>query len=178
MRSVHSTAEDTEVPISEAPSVTETMESELVLRSAGDGHLVAVVNGAPVAVRLRQCFPWSEPTRHLSLRDAEEREVALVADPAALPAESRRALERALAEAGFVLAVTRVRSIDEEVEIRHWVVETAQGPRRFQTHLDEWPRALPSGALLIRDVAGDLYSLPASDALDARSRELLWAFVD
>src|SRR5205085_9319857 len=105
-------------------------------------------------------------------------EVALVDDPAELEPVSRAALERALAEAGFVLRVTRVHAIDEEVEIRHWVVETAQGPRTFQTHLDEWPQALPDGGLLIRDVAGDLYTLPAPADLDRRSRELLWAYVD
>jgi hypothetical protein len=153
-------------------------DDEITLRSAGDGHLVAVVDGAVVPVRLRQCFPWSEPRRHLSLRDAEDREVALVDDPAALAPASRAALERALAEAGFVLQVTRVRAIDEEVEIRHWSVDTAQGPRTFQTHLDEWPQALPSGGLLVRDVAGDLYRLPAPEALDRHSRQLLWAYVD
>ena len=109
---------------------------------------------------------------------AEAAPVPLVEDPAALPPPSRDALERALAEAGFVLEVTRVRSIDEEVEIRHWTVDTAQGPRAFQTHLDEWPRALPGGGLLIRDVAGDLYRLAEPQAMDRRSRELLWVFVD
>ena len=151
---------------------------DLVLRGTGDGRLVAVVEGAHVPVRLRQCFPWSEPHRHLSLRDAEDREVALVEDPAALAdAESRGALEAALAEAVFVLEVTRVAAIEEEVEIRHWRVETKQGPRVFQTHLDDWPRTLPLGGLLIRDVAGDLYRLEP-ERLDARSQELLWAFVD
>jgi hypothetical protein len=150
----------------------------LELRNAGDGRLFVVAEGRAVAVRLRQCFPWSEPGRHLSLRDDEDREVALVEDPARLAPESRAALERALAEAGFVLEVTRVLSIEEEVEIRHWVVETRQGPRAFQTHLDDWPRALPVGGLLIRDVGGDLYRLPAPEQLDRRSRELLWAFVD
>jgi hypothetical protein len=164
--------------------MTETLEpcanarGALELRLAGEGHLVAVVDGAPVPVRLRQCFPWSEPGRHLSLRDGEDREVALVEDPAALPPASRDALERALAEAGFVLEVTRVLSIDEEVEIRHWTVDTAQGGRSFQTHLDEWPRALPGGGLLIRDVAGDLYRLAAPETMDRHSRELLWVFVD
>ena len=150
----------------------------LTLRSGDDGRLVAVVDGEAVSVTLRQCFPWSEPHRHLSLRNDEDEEVALVEDPAALDDESRQALERALAEAGFVLDVTRVCSIDEEVEIRHWSVETAQGPRVFQTHLDDWPRALPSGGLLIRDVAGDLYRLASPSSLDRNSRELLWAFVD
>ncbi len=151
---------------------------EIELRRTADGQLHVVVDGAPVAVRLRQCFPWSEPRRHLSLRDDDDEEVLLVEDPAALPEESRRALEAALADAGFVLEVTRVLSIEEEVEIRHWTVETAQGRRAFQTHLDDWPRVLPMDALLIRDVAGDLYRLPAPATMDRRSRELLWAFVD
>lgn len=150
----------------------------LVLRSGGDGRLLALVDGKLVAVRLRQCFPWSEPTRHLSLRDAEDEEVAYVADPAELAPASREALERALAEAAFVLDVLRVVSVEEEIEIRQWQVETAQGPRTFQTHLDDWPRTLPGGGLLIRDVAGDLYRIDAPGRLDARSRELLWAFVD
>src|SRR5205809_76993 len=66
----------------------------------------------------------------------------------------------------------------EEVEIRRWRVETQQGPRTFQTRLDDWPRTLPHGGLLIRDLAGDLYHLVAPERLDRESRELLWAFVD
>ncbi len=147
------------------------------LRTAPDGRLLVLTERGPVTVRVRQCFPWSEPHRHLSLRDVEEREVALVDDPESLSAASREALERALAEAGFVLEVTRVVSIDEEVEIRQWEVETRHGLRSFQTHLDEWPRQLPGGGLLIRDVAGDLYRLTVTE-LDKKSRDLLWAFVD
>jgi hypothetical protein len=160
--------------------MTTTRETtpDLALRTAGEGHLVAIIDGEAVTVRLQQCFPWSEPHRHLSLRDGDGQEVALVDDPAELEPASRAALERALAAAGFVLRVTRVRSIDEEVEIRHWQVDTEQGPRAFQTHLDEWPQPLPGGGLLIRDVAGDLYRLPAPPQLDRHSRQLLWAFVD
>lgn len=159
-------------------SVELESRSALEIRSAGGGRLIAIVDGEAVAVRLRQCFPWSEPHRYLSLRDDDDEEVALVEDPATLPTESRQALEQALAEAGFVLEVTRVLSIDEEVEIRQWKVETKHGPRSFQTHLDDWPRALPKGGLLIRDVAGDLYLLASPREMDRRSRELLWAFVD
>lgn len=156
------------------PSAT----SQLALRTSADGRLLARLGDKWVSVRLRQCFPWSEPGRHVSLRDDEDEEVALVEDPATLAPESRRALERAVAEAGFVLDVTRVVDVEEEVEIRQWTVDTRHGRRSFQTHLDDWPRVLPMGGLLIRDVAGDLYRLPAPETLDARSRELLWAFVD
>ncbi len=158
--------------------INEKIDETPTLRIATDGRLVVMVDSAPVPVRLRQCFPWSEPGLHLSLRDDADREVAIVDDPAELDTESRVALEQALAEAGFVLEVTRVLDIDEEVEIRQWTVETRQGRRSFQTHLDDWPRALPNGGILIRDVAGDLYRLAAPAQMDRKSRELLWAFVD
>ena len=34
------------------------------------------------------------------------------------------------------------------------------------------------GGMLIRDVAGDLYRVPASKQLDKQSRAVLWAFID
>ena len=148
------------------------------LENRGDGRLIAAVAGRSIAVKLRQCFPWSEPARFVSLRDADDKEVALIEQPSSLDDESRQVFEMALAEAGFVLDVTRVVNIEEEIEIRQWTVETKQGNRSFQTHLDDWPRVLPSGGLLIRDVAGDLYRLAEPATLDKKSRALLWAFVD
>jgi hypothetical protein len=162
--------------ILELDSSPETNGPEL--RSAEDGRLLAMVDGEPVPVKLQQCFPWSEPGRHLSLRNEDDEEIALVEDPTTLDPVSRHALERAIADAGFVLDVVRVLDVEEEVEIRQWTVETRHGRRSFQTHLDDWPRTLPMGGLLIRDVAGDLYRLSAPEAMDAKSRELLWAFVD
>jgi hypothetical protein len=112
------------------------------------------------------------------LRDGDDNEVALVADPLALTDSSRSALEEALAENGFVFRVTAVLDLDEEVELRTWKVSTDQGERRFQTRLDDWPRKLPDGGLLIRDVTGDLYMIRDVGGLDRKSRERLWAFVD
>jgi uncharacterized protein DUF1854 len=151
---------------------------ELHLERRADGRLWALRDDVARAVWVRRCFPWSEPARFVSLRDDEEREFALVRDPAELDAASRHVLEEAMAAAGFVFEVTRVAAIEEEVEIRHWRVETRQGVRSFQTRLDAWPRLLPHAGLLLRDVAGDLYHVADPTRLDKRSRALLWAFVD
>lgn len=161
-------------------SPVQDSDRTVVLRGGADGRLLVITEAGPVPVRLRQCFPWSEPRRHLSLRDDRDREVALVDDPARLDPVSREALEAAAAIAGFVLVITHVLEVEEEVEIRQWTVETTSGRRTYQTHLDDWPRVLPDtgGSLLIRDVAGDLYRLPPPGQLDRHSRELLWAFVD
>ena len=158
---------------------TTTVPKELpLLGTSPDGRLTVRSGEHGVPVRLRQCFPWSEPHRHISLRNEEDEEVLLVEDPALLDADSREALEQALAEAGFVLDVTRVAEVEDEVEIRQWTVDTIHGRRSFQTHLDDWPRSLPGGGLLIRDVAGDLYRLRDPASMDKKSRELLWAFID
>jgi len=148
------------------------------LSTGVDGRLLVEHRGQATSVVVRRCFPWSEPAKYISLRDDENVEVVLVDDPAGLDEGSRRVLESALAAAGFVLEVTQVHSIEEEIEIRDWKVETLQGPRTFQTRLDDWPRVLPGGGVLIRDVAGDLYHVPAPDRLDRKSRELMYAFVD
>ena len=160
------------------PEEGTTHVGELRLERRADGRLWAVRGDAERAVWVRRCFPWSEPTRFVSLRDDAEAEFALVRDPAELDPASRRVLEEAMAAAGFVFEVTRVTAIEEEVEIRHWRVETRQGTRSFQTRLDAWPRVLPHGGLLIRDVAGDLYHVRDPAGLDKQSRALLWAFVD
>jgi len=150
----------------------------LTLERRADGQLWALRGDVERAVWVRRCFPWSEPTRFVSLRDDEEREFALVRDPAELEPSSRGVLEDAMVAAGFVFEIIRVMGIEEEVEIRHWRVETRQGARSFQTRLDAWPRLLPHGGLLVRDVAGDLYHVADPGALDKQSRALLWAFVD
>jgi hypothetical protein len=77
-----------------------------------------------------------------------------------------------------VLEVTSIVEVEEEVEIRTWKVETRQGPRTFQTKLDDWPLEVPGGGVVIRDVAGDLYHVSQPAEMDARSRTWLWAFVD
>src|ERR1041384_5498773 len=123
-------------------------EEPLVLERRADGRLWAGPGPLACPVVVRRCFPWSEAGHWISLRDDDQREVALVRDPALLPEASRNALLGALGEAGFVFEVTRVTEVEEEVEIRHWSVETRQGARTFQTRLDDWQEVA-----LVRDPA-------------------------
>lgn len=150
----------------------------LFLERRGDGRLWATTNGAKHPVQVHRCFPWSDPDQFLSLRGPENQEVAMVTHLDDLNKESRAALSEALVEAGFVLRVLSIHEVEEEVEIRTWQVETEQGPRSFQTKLDDWPWEVPGGGIVIRDVSGDLYHVAAPEAMDEKSRKWLWAFVD
>jgi hypothetical protein len=161
----------------EKPQAAEK-ENVLVVERRTDGRLWADTGGDAVPVSLVRCFPWTSPGRYLSLRNDEDVEVAFVADPAALDPDSQAVLEEALHAARFVLEVTAIEEIEEDVEIRRWRVCTRQGPRQFQTTLEQWPRPAPDGGLLVEDVAGDLFHVPPAAELDAKSRKLVWAFVD
>ncbi len=150
----------------------------LTLRLGADGSLRAQRGAETKIVRAVRCFPWSLPDRYISLRDEEDTEVSLVVDVAELEPESRAALETALAEAGFLFDVRRIIHVEEEVEIRTWVVQTERGRRSFQTARDAWPQPLPSGDFLVRDVAGDLYRITEAARADPKSRPFLFAFVE
>jgi hypothetical protein len=143
-----------------------------------DGKLWLVREGNEVAVDLVRCFPWTEPRRYLSLRNADGEEQAFVANPAELDSASRDALQATLTRSSFVLEIVEIQGIDEDFELRTWRVATVHGPRSFQTPLDGWPLQLDAGGLVIQDVHGDLYRIPDPDRLNTKSKKLLWAFVD
>ena len=168
---------DTEKSLTRAPQRNRELPHPRLER-APDGQLWVVRAGRRVPSRVRPCFPWSQPSRFVSLRDFDDEEIGFVRDVSDLDAVSRPALEQALIEAGFVLEIARISSIEEEVEIRSWRVDTLAGPRSFQTARDEWPRELPGGGLLIRDVAGDLFFVREPTKLDEESQDLLWAYAD
>ena len=154
------------------------LPANLTVRRRDDGQFEAAWDGRTAVVRVIRCFPWSEPHRFISLRDHDENEIALIPDLTQLDPDSRQAVESALAEAAFVLEVVRIDSIEEEFEIRNWRVQTRQGPRTFQTHRDEWPRAVDGGGYLVHDVAGDLFRIPPPAQLDEASRKRLRIYID
>ena len=154
------------------------MESPPEIRRNGDGTLHIIREGKPVTVMLRPSFPWSASTRFITLCENENIEIYLINRLEDLDDASRQAVEASLAESIFTLEVTAIKKIKKEFDLRLWTVETKQGPRRFQTKLDDWPRNLPDGGMVISDLSGDLYLIANPDELDRKSARLLWSFRD
>ena len=155
-----------------------TFTTALELRASDDGRLLLLHEDKWISVKLRACFPWSHPHAFISLRDDENLELALVKNPQDLAEPARATLLAAMATAGFAFEITKIEAVEKDFELRVWKVETAQGPRRFVTAIDDWPRELPSGQILIEDLAGDLYVIADRAQLDPASRKILWAFVE
>jgi len=156
----------------------EQISRQVALRLDDHGRLLLVDGEECTPVRVQLCFPWTEPARYFSLRDAEDKEVFFVEDPSRLDVPSREALLEAVQRTRFVFEVEKVIEVKLEHELRLWQVETDQGARRFQTKLDDWPRRIHGDNWLIRDVGGDLYLFWQLSEMDEKSRLILSAYLD
>lgn len=152
--------------------------SALRVTRADDGRYRAAWGGHECVVRVGTCFPWTAPGTFVSLRDEDDKEVALIPSLNEVDAESGAVLQRALREAAFAFEITHVAIMRKEFEIRQWEVTCAEGPRTFQTKVDDYPQLLAPSGLLITDVVGDVYVIHDWTALDRHSRKQIALFVD
>jgi Domain of unknown function (DUF1854) len=146
------------------------------LNSNEAGQLLLRSQTGSIPVRPVACFPWSEPNNYISLRNKAGMEVGFIDSTTELDDSSRTALETTLRQTRFVFEVTAIEKVEDEFELRTWSVTTHQGPRSFQTKLDDWPRTLENGGIIIRDLSGDLYHIEDPTVLDSASQKLIWAF--
>jgi hypothetical protein len=124
-------------------------------------------------VRVRRAFPWSNPSRHVSVRSGEGKELVLIEDLAALPEAQRSLIERALRESTFIPKIMRILECDTRFGHQNWRVQTDAGPVEFRVQEREDIRFLPDGRFTVKDADGNLYELPRLEELDEQSRRAL-----
>ncbi len=132
-----------------------------------------------VEVFIKECFPWHSPGKYLSLRDKDDNEVCLIEDlsSSSITDEVRNLIQEELDFSQFVLQISSIDKIEEDVELRRFLVQTEQGERVFQTKLETWPELLDSGEVLIEDLAGDLFRIKNVMELDEKSRKELSPYI-
>ncbi|MBT3583758.1 MAG: DUF1854 domain-containing protein [Halobacteriovoraceae bacterium] len=128
-------------------------------------------------VSVKPCFPWTQPEHFLSLRDDDDNEVFLIEDLQALDFNAIEAVRHSMRPAQFILEINRINSIEEDVELRIFDVETVQGSRIFHTKLEDWPTLLDDGSILIEDLSGDTFKVEGLQRLDQRSQKILSTYV-
>ena len=126
---------------------------------------------------IKKCFPWSEPNRFLSLRDKDDNEICLIESLEDLDTETRETIKKYLEIVEFVMEITEIRKIEEDLELRRYEVQTVQGARIFQTELESWPEIRVDGSILIQDVGGDLFRIRSVSKLDQKSQKILQTYV-
>lgn len=140
----------------------EDEQGRLVLHRSGRDDVVDV--------RLRRAFPWSEPSRLISIRDSEGKELLLVNSLDPLDAGQRSMIERSLGDTSFVPRITAVEDIDLTFGYQQWKVRTDRGRAQFRVQEREDIRFLPDGRFRIKDADGTVYEMVRLDELDADSR--------
>ncbi len=147
------------------------------LKKQPNGLLVLKYGEQWVEVFIKECFPWRSPGKYLSLRDKDDNEVCLIEDLMQLEEAARLLIEEELNFSQFVLEILSIEKIEEDVELRRYLVQTAQGERIFQTKLETWPELLEDGEVMIEDLAGDLFRIKNVNRLDEKSRQELSPYI-
>ena len=110
-----------------------------------------------IEINIKKCFPWSHQHKYLSFRDKDDEEVSLLENIDLFDEESKKNMLYHLSQSNFTMNIINILSIGEEVEIRNFKVITTSGERSIQTKLDDWPKILNNGSVMIQDLCGDRF---------------------
>jgi hypothetical protein len=148
-------------------------EPALLTGSSAPAALAALDLAALRPVRL---FPLTDPNRWVALLNAENEEIALIEDLAALPAEQRQQLEQAIARRDFVPLITAIDRIVRATHGHDWHVQTDRAATVIRVESDESIQRLGTSRMVIIDHRGTRYLIPDTTALDARSQQRLGSY--
>ncbi len=124
--------------------------------------------------RVTLAFPISRPKRFIYLLDEEGKELGLIPEPRRMDRESRDLLLDQADQAYFMPRLTKVLSIDEDMGIAHWEVETDRGWNAFDVVArSESHWYVGRNKVVVRDADGNRYLIEDLTALDSRSRHML-----
>lgn len=128
-------------------------------------------------VRLRRSFPWSQPRKYISIRDAEGKELLLIEDLNEVPPDQRQLIEHWLSDNSFIPRIVTIREVDVRFGYQQWSVTTDRGPIDFRVQEREDIRFLPDGRFRIKDADGNVYEMPRIDELDESSRRAVESLI-
>jgi hypothetical protein len=133
-------------------------------------------------VILRSCFPVSDNTAYLSVRDAnadKQPEIGILEDWTRLRPKDRDAVAAELNLYYLVPKITRIEDIKEELGFLYWRVETDKGPQEFvmRNSITRNTREVSPGHWLLIDVNDARHEIKEVAALDTRSQKLLSRFL-
>lgn len=145
----------------------------------GDTLVLVKADGARYPrIVLRSCFPVSDGSVYLSVRDAtteEQPEIGIIEDWSQLREEDRQAVAAELGLYYFVPRIQKVRNVKEELGFIYWSVDTDKGPKEFAMYnsVTHYAREIGPGHWLLIDLNQARYEIPDIEALDRRSRTLV-----
>ena len=125
-------------------------------------------------VSILRCFPLSNPSRYLSVRDGAGKEIGIIADPEKLDPDNRALVEEEIARRYLLPVILTIHAAKERFGSVDWKVATDRGDRSFSTaNLRESVVTPARGRYILTDVDGNRYDVPCVGRLDPSSRSTL-----
>jgi hypothetical protein len=126
-------------------------------------------------VSVLRAFPLSEPDRFFTVRDAENKEIGMIVDPAVLSEQNRTFVYEDLTRRYLIPAVKRILSAKERFGTVDWEIDTDRGLCKLTTrNLRENVQRPAPARILLTDVDGNRYDIRNLDQLDLHSQQLLF----
>lgn len=131
-------------------------------------------------VSVHRCFPFSDPDHFISIREpeADGKEIGLIEDLNALPADMRAMLEEQMNLRYFTPKIRKVHSIKEEYGYAYWDVTTDRGACRFTVRMGgSNVYAIGPNRYLVNDIDGNRFEIPDLYKLSAKEIKQLDLFI-
>ncbi len=120
-----------------------------------------------------RAFPVNEPSRFISLLDADGKELFLIDDLASLAEPVRSILEADLARREFIPVITKIIKVHGESHPTEWDLRTDRGDVKIIINGDDDVRQIGPRRALLVDGQGVRYLIPDIQKLDAASKRAL-----
>jgi len=139
--------------------------------AAGDVTSKTSLNGKIHSCEPVLMFPFSHPTRFISLMDNREKEVATINDMNDLNAESRNILKDKLSRRYLIPVIRDIVRVKREFGIYRWEVLTDRGRSEFYTKgRSENVTFLTDTRILLTDITNCRYEIKDTRALPRHAR--------
>ena len=127
----------------------------------------------------RRLFPYTMPSKYVTLLGDDGHEVAVIRDLDALDPDSCAVLNQVLAEYYMIPKILRLLAIEDVNGALKWRVLTDHGEIEFRIHNRNSDIKLMRGThkVLVRDADDNRYLIPDHTDLDRHSKHLLYAYL-
>jgi len=166
---------DIQQNLDEAASVRYLAPEDFALSKNEGGSLRMTLKDdrSYLRIKTRRIFPFTYPTKYVSVRDLSDEEIGIISDLASLSPEYRRWIEDDIDMRYFTPRVKTIKTIKRRWGGFEWYVITDHGAKKVITKgVHDTMSEVQPGRYIITDVDGNRYEL-YSQKLDDASREIL-----
>ena len=130
-------------------------------------------------VTVYRTFPFSDPDRYLSVRQATPKaeEIGIINDLSSWPENIRKIIETQLNLRYFTPVIKKINDIKEEYGFAYWSVETDKGDMNFTTSIWSPITRITENRLLISDLDSNRFEIENLEMLSKKEKKLIDLFL-